>query len=82
MGGLVGDFEVAGLLLEKLLNPQYRTGVIIDGFPRTKVQVEVIKLLRDKTMLLHEKHHMDPIKSKIFPRTIFRSLMLFVEGIW
>ncbi|KAL0478404.1 adenylate kinase [Acrasis kona] len=78
-GGLVGDFEVIGLLFEKLMDPVYRSGVIIDGFPRTKVQVEVVKLLRDKLIVLHEKHHMDHELSKQFPRTIFRTLMLFVE---
>jgi adenylate kinase len=30
-------------------------------------------------MELHEKYHMDPIKSKQFPRVVFRTLMLFVE---
>ena len=31
-----------------LLQPEYRDGVILDGFPRTKVQVECLKLLVDK----------------------------------
>lgn len=43
-GQLVGDREVIGLLLEELLDPMYRDGVIVDGFPRTKVQVEFLKL--------------------------------------
>ena len=38
-GKMVGDREVIGLLFEELLAPQYHEGVIIDGFPRTKVQV-------------------------------------------
>lgn len=46
-GQLVGDREVIGLLLEELLDPRYRDGVIIDGFPRTKVQVEFLKLFYD-----------------------------------
>jgi adenylate kinase family enzyme len=33
------------LLLRKLLEPIYRDGVILDGFPRTPVQVECLKLL-------------------------------------
>src|SRR5438132_9390593 len=36
-GNMVGDREVIGLLFEELLKPQYHDGVIIDGFPRTKV---------------------------------------------
>jgi adenylate kinase len=43
-GQMVGDREVIGLLLEELLDPRYRDGVIVDGFPRTKVQVEFLKL--------------------------------------
>jgi adenylate kinase len=43
-GQMVGDREVIGLLLEELLDPQYRDGVIVDGFPRTEVQVEFLKL--------------------------------------
>jgi adenylate kinase len=37
-GQLVGDREVIGLLLEELLDPRYRDGVVVDGFPRTKVR--------------------------------------------
>ncbi len=43
-GQMVGDREVIGLLLEELLDPRYHDGVIVDGFPRTKVQVECLKL--------------------------------------
>ena len=43
-GQLVGDREVIALLLEELLHPRYRDGVIVDGFPRTEVQVEFLKL--------------------------------------
>ncbi|MBN9122757.1 MAG: nucleoside monophosphate kinase [Planctomycetes bacterium] len=43
-GQMVGDREVIALLLEELLDPRYRDGVIVDGFPRTKVQVEFLKL--------------------------------------
>src|SRR3954466_9370551 len=47
-GNMVGDREVVGLLLRQLLRNDYRDGVILDGFPRTKVQVECLKLLVDK----------------------------------
>jgi adenylate kinase len=47
-GNMVGDREVVGLLLRELMNPIYRDGVILDGFPRTNVQVECLKLLVDK----------------------------------
>ena len=41
-GVMVGDKEVVGLLLRKLLEAIYRDGVILDGFPRTPVQVECL----------------------------------------
>ena len=47
-GHMVGDREVVGLLLRELLRPEYHDGVIIDGFPRTTVQVECLKLLVDR----------------------------------
>ena len=39
-GGMVGDEEVLRLLLKELLKPQFRDSAVLDGFPRTKVQVE------------------------------------------
>lgn len=53
-GAMVGDREVIGILLRKLLEPEYADGAIIDGFPRTKVQVEVLKALVKK---LNELRH-------------------------
>lgn len=35
-GKLVGDTQVVELLFNRLLQPQYQSGVIVDGFPRTK----------------------------------------------
>ena len=54
-GGMVGDREVVGILFKKLLDPIYRNGLILDGFPRTRVQVECLKLLaRQMEALCHE----------------------------
>ena len=39
-GNMVGDREVVGLVLRCLLRKEYQHGVILDGFPRTNVQVE------------------------------------------
>jgi len=41
-GQFVGDREVIEALLRKLLEPTYQTGVVVDGFPRTKVQAEAL----------------------------------------
>jgi adenylate kinase len=54
-GGMVGDREVIGLLLRELLKPEHGDGVILDGFPRTKVQVECLKLLVEKMQQLRQK---------------------------
>ena len=73
-GGLVGDEEVTYLLLHKLLDPIYERGVIVDGFPRTQVQVECLKLFYDKMTELREE-----FRNHNFPRPLFRSVLLFVD---
>ena len=55
-GKLVGDTEVVDLLLNRLLSPELSEGVIVDGFPRTAVQGDVLKLLKSK---LGEKSRFD-----------------------
>ena len=47
-GMLVGDREVTYLVIKSLLKPIYENGVVVDGYPRTKVQVECLKLLYNK----------------------------------
>src|SRR6266487_230652 len=42
-GNMVGDRDVVGLVLRMLLRDEYQQGAILDGFPRTKVQVECLK---------------------------------------
>jgi adenylate kinase len=54
-GGMVGDKEVVAILLRKLLEEQFRDGAILDGFPRTRVQVECLKLLVDNINGLHRE---------------------------
>ena len=73
-GGLVGDEEVTSLLLHKLLDPIYERGVIVDGFPRTQVQVECLKLFYDKMTELREE-----FRDRNFPRPLFRTVLLFVD---
>ena len=43
-GALVGDKDVVGLLLKKLLDPAYVAGAIVDGFPRSRPQAEFLRL--------------------------------------
>ncbi len=60
-GVMVGDKEVVSLLLRKLLEPTYRDGVVLDGFPRTRVQVECLKLLVEKINQLHNEFADTPL---------------------
>ena len=73
-GGLVGDEEVTFLILNKLLDSEYEKGVIVDGFPRTKVQVECLKMFYDKMTELREE-----FRDRDFPRPLFRAVLLFVD---
>lgn len=60
-GNMVGDREVVDLVFRKLLQPEYRDGVILDGFPRTKVQVECLKLLVDRMHELRREFYRTPL---------------------
>lgn len=77
-GNLVGDREVIGLMLRKLLLPIYMNGVVVDGFPRTRVQVECLKLFHQK-MLELRKEFANTKLAPHFPKPVFRITVLFVE---
>lgn len=77
-GGMVGDREVIGLLLRQLLRREYRDGVILDGFPRTKVQVECLKLLVDKMQQLRREFDRTPL-SIHFRQPTIHIMVLFVD---
>ena len=77
-GGMVGDKEVIGLLLRKLLEPQFRDGVVLDGFPRTQVQVECLKLLVDKINQLHNDYAHTPLAIH-FRRPTIHAMVLFAS---
>lgn len=76
-GQMVGDREVIGLLLEELLDCKYHDGVIVDGFPRTKVQVECLKLFYHAMLELHAEFRATPM-SRYFRKPMFRIALLFV----
>ncbi|MCH2176907.1 MAG: nucleoside monophosphate kinase [Lentisphaeria bacterium] len=77
-GHLVDDKEVVQILLEELLQPQYKTGVVVDGFPRTSAQVECVKMLYNKMMELRAEFFNTPIGPQ-FRRPIFRITILHVR---
>jgi adenylate kinase len=77
-GNMVGDREVVGLLLRRLLHPEFRDGVILDGFPRTKVQVECLKLLVTKMHALRREFYETSL-SIHFRQPTIHIMVLFVD---
>jgi adenylate kinase len=78
LGNMVGDREVVGLVLRRLLRKEYEHGVILDGFPRTKVQVETLKLLVDKMHELRKEFYNTPLSTHFRHPTI-HIMVLFVD---
>lgn len=72
-GGLVGDYEVLKTLLEELLLSVYSNGAIVDGFPRTAIQVEFLRMLADEMTSLQHKYSKTSLAHK-FQRPAFRMI--------
>ena len=77
-GMMVGDREVTSLLMEQLLLPERETGVVVDGFPRTKTQVECLKLFFQKLMD-QRRHFLGTPHEKRMHRPIFHIIVLYVD---
>lgn len=77
-GQMVGDTEVIGILLRELLKEQYRDGALLDGFPRTRVQVECLKMLVDQIDQLNNEFA-DTEFAIQFRRPIIHAMVLFVS---
>ncbi len=77
-GGMVGDREVVGILFRKLLESEQQNGAILDGFPRTQVQVECLKMLFDEMIRLRRDFSETPDAAH-FKQPIFHIMVLFVD---
>ena len=77
-GGMVGDREVVSILFRKLLEPEQQNGALLDGFPRTKVQVECLKLLYDEMIALRREFS-GTLEVIYFKKPIFHIMVLFVD---
>jgi len=77
-GYMVGDREVVSILFRHLLRPEYRDGCILDGFPRTNVQVECLKLIVDKMRALWREFAGTPL-SLHFRQPTIHIMVLFVD---
>ncbi|MGB8355216.1 MAG: nucleoside monophosphate kinase [Chthoniobacteraceae bacterium] len=78
LGGMVGDREVMNLLFRKLLEPEQQNGALIDGFPRTKVQVECLKMLFDEMVQLR-REFLETQGAANFKQPMFHIMVLFVD---
>ena len=81
-GKLVSDSTVVDALLSSLLDPAHgadAVGAVVDGFPRTQIQVDFLSLLHDKLQELHLRHADKPSLAWRFPRPHFRVVVLFVD---
>jgi adenylate kinase len=77
-GDLVGDRETVSILFRELLLPEYQSGVLIDGFPRTPAQVECLKLLVDQ-MDAQRREFANTALGSSFPKLTVLAMVLFVE---
>ncbi len=77
-GKLVGDREVMGILFRKMLEEEFRDGAVLDGFPRTEIQVECMKLLVEKISALHREYSGSPLAGQFRLPTI-HVMVLYVD---
>ncbi len=77
-GNMIGDREVLSVLLRELLKPDYRDGVILDGFPRTNVQVECLKMLFEKMVQLRREFYATPLAIH-FRHPVIQIVVLFID---
>ncbi len=77
-GGMVGDEEVLRLLMRELLKPKFRDSAVLDGFPRTNVQVECLKMFYDQMVLLRREFSDTP-RAHLFRQPVFHIMVLFVD---
>ena len=77
-GMLVGDREVVDLLFRELLDVKYQIGAVVDGFPRSMVQVECLKLLFNRLNDLRVEYR-NTAHAERFPKSHFHILVLFVD---
>lgn len=77
-GLMVGDREVTSLVYRALLRPENDSGVVVDGYPRTKTQVICLKMLHEKLRSLRREYKDTPL-SELFKKPMFHIVVLFVD---
>ncbi len=77
-GNMVGDREVIGILFRQMLKPEFQDGCVLDGFPRTTVQVECMKLLVARIAQLH-RQFASTAHAAEFRRPTVHVMVLFID---
>jgi len=77
-GMLVGDREVTRLVFSQLLDPTFESGCVVDGYPRTKVQVECLKHLYSKLNELRSDF-LGTLLAHRFSKPYFQIIVLFID---
>lgn len=77
-GEMVGDSEVIELVFREMLKDPYKDGAVVDGFPRTTMQVECFKLLVSRINELWRAYHETP-KARFFRKPIIHVVILYIE---
>jgi adenylate kinase len=77
-GQMVGDREVTDLVFRALLAPENHSGIVVDGFPRTKVQVLTLKLLYERLNQLRNKF-LGTVHAPAFTKPLFHIVVLFID---
>ena len=77
-GMLVEDREVVDLMLRRILDPVFKSGAVVDGFPRTKVQVECVKMLYAHLIELKNKFQTTDYET-LFKKPHFHIVVLFID---
>ncbi len=77
-GMLVGDREVTDIVFRRLLDPRFQSGAVVDGYPRTKVQVECVKMFYHKLNELRARYR-DTLLAEHFKKPHFHIVVLFID---
>ncbi|CAO3684535.1 unnamed protein product [Umbelopsis vinacea] len=77
-GQMISDRTVMEMLFHALLDCDPTVGVLVDGFPRTEIQVEALRLFYDKMIELRRQFWSTDRRDQ-FPRPVFRICVLYVD---
>ncbi|KAI8089402.1 putative adenylate kinase [Halteromyces radiatus] len=77
-GQMISDRYVMELIFHAMLHGDPTVGILIDGFPRTDIQVEALRMLHDKMIELRREFWNTALRDQ-FPRPVFRIAVLYVD---